>query len=56
MTIKSDGSYHYKIIDEVLYETSTGTLIKDRDHFVVITQNGIYQVLPASVSYLQAHV
>lgn len=56
MTIKADGSYHYKIIDEVLYETSTGTLIKDRDHFVVITQNGIYQVLPASVSYLQAHV
>lgn len=56
MTIKSDGSYHYKIIDETVFETTTGTLIKDHDHFVVISQHGIYQVLPASVSYLQANV
>lgn len=56
MTIKADGSYQYKIIDEIDFDTSTGTLIKDAEHFMVISQQGIYQVLPASVTYLQAHV
>ncbi len=56
MTIKSDGSYQYKIIDEIDYDSSTGTLIKDGDHFMVISQEGIYQVLPASVTYLQARI
>lgn len=56
MTIKADGSYQYKIIDEIDYDTATGTLIKDGEHFVVISQQGIYNVLPASVTYLQARV
>jgi len=56
MTIKADGSYQYKIINEVEYDTTTGTLIKDAEHFMVISQQGIYQVLPASVTYLQAHI
>lgn len=56
VTIKADGSYQYKIIDEIDFDTTTGTLIKDAEHFMVISQQGIYQVLPASVTYLQAHV
>lgn len=56
VTIKSDGSYQYKIIDEIEFDTTTGTLIKDAEHFMIISQQGIYQVLPASVTYLQAHV
>ncbi len=56
VTIKSDGSYQYKIIDEIDYISTTGTLIKDGDHFVVISQNGIYQVIPAAVTYIQARV
>jgi len=56
MTIKADGSYQYKIIDEIDYISTTGTLIKDGDHFVVISQNGIYQVIPAAVTYIQARV
>jgi len=56
MTIKADGSYQYKIINEVEYDTTTGTLIKDAEHFMVISQQGIYQVLPASVTYLHAHI
>lgn len=56
VTIKADGSYQYKIIDEIDYISTTGTLIKDGDHFVVISQNGIYQVIPAAVTYIQAHV
>jgi hypothetical protein len=56
VTIKADGSFQYKIIDEVDYESTTGTLIRDGDHFVVISQSGIYQVIPASVTYIQARV
>ena len=56
VTIKGDGSFQYKIIEEIDFETTTGTLIKDGDHFVVISQWGIYQVIPASVTYLQARV
>jgi len=56
MTIKADGSYQYKIIDEIDFDTTTGTLIKEADTFIIISQQGIYQVLPASVTYLQAHV
>lgn len=56
MTIKADGSYQYKIINEVDYDTTTGTLIKDGEHFMVISQQGIYQVLPASVTFLHAHI
>jgi hypothetical protein len=56
MTIKSDGSYQYKIIDEIDFDTTTGTLIKEAERFMVISQQGIYQVLPASVTYLQARV
>jgi hypothetical protein len=56
MTIKGDGSYQYKIINEVKYDTTTGTLIKDSEQFMVISQQGIYQVLPASVTFLHAHI
>lgn len=56
MTIKADGSYQYKIINEIEYDTTTGTLIKDAEHFMVISQQGIYQVLPASVTFLHAHI
>jgi hypothetical protein len=56
VTIKADGTYQYKIIDEIDYISTTGTLIKDGDHFVVISQNGIYQVIPASVTYIQARI
>jgi hypothetical protein len=56
MTIKGDGSYQYKIINEVEFDTTTGTLIKDSEHFMVISQQGIYQVLPASVTFLHAHI
>ncbi len=56
VTIKGDGSFQYKIIDEIPYDTTTGTIIKDGDHFVIICQSGIYQVIPASVTYLQARV
>lgn len=56
VTIKADGSYQYKIIEEIPFDTSTGTLIKDGDQFMIISQWGIYQVLPASVTYLQARV
>lgn len=38
MTIKADGSYQYKIINEVEFDTTTGTLIKDGEHFMVISQ------------------
>lgn len=55
-TIKADGSFQYKIIDEIDFDMMTGTLIKDGDRFVVITQGGIYQVIPASVTYLQAKI
>lgn len=55
-TIKADGSFQYKIIHEVDYVSTTGTLIKDGDHFFVISQSGIYQVIPASVTYIQARV
>lgn len=55
-TIKADGTFQYKIIDEIEHITTTGTLIRDGDHFVVISQNGIYQVLPAAVTYLQAKI
>lgn len=56
VTIKGDGSFQYKIIEEIPFEMTTGTLIKDGDHFVIISQSGIYQVIPASVTYLQARV
>jgi hypothetical protein len=56
VTIKGDGTYQYKIIDEIDYVSTTGTLIKDGDHFVVISQNGIYQVIPAAVTYIHARV
>lgn len=39
VTIKGDGSYQYKIIEEIEYVSMTGTLIKDGDHFVIISQN-----------------
>lgn len=56
VTIKTDGTYQYKIINEISYMSTTGTLIKDGDHFVVISQSGIYQVLPASVTFIHAHI
>jgi hypothetical protein len=56
VTIKADGTYQYKIIDVIDYISTTGTLIKDGDHFVVISQNGIYQVIPAAVTYIHARV
>lgn len=56
MTLKPDGSYQYKIINEIDFETSAGTLIKDGEHFVVISQKGIFRVLPAAITYLQAHI
>lgn len=56
VTIKSDGTFQYKILTEIPFDTTTGTLIKDGDHFVVITQGGLYQVIPASVTYLQARI
>lgn len=55
-TIKSDGSLQYKIIKEVPYITSTGTLIRDEDKFVVISHGTLYQILPAAVTYVQARV
>ncbi len=55
-TIKADGSFQYKIIDEIDFDMMTGTLIKDGDRFTVITQSGLYQVIPASVTYLQAKI
>lgn len=56
VTIKSDGSFQYKILEEIPHITTTGTLIRDGDHFVIISQGGIYQVIPASVTYLQAKI
>ena len=56
VTIKADGTYQYKIIDVIDHISTTGTLIKDGDHFVVISQNGIYQVIPAAVTYIHARV
>ncbi len=56
VTIKADGSFQYKIIDQIDFDMMTGTLIKDGDKFTVITQSGLYQVIPASVTYLQAKI
>jgi hypothetical protein len=55
-TIKPDGSFQYKIIEEIESDTTTGTLIREGERFMVISQDGIYQVLPASVTFLQARV
>ncbi len=55
-TIKSDGSLQYKIIKEGEFITSTGTIIRDGDHFVVVSQDGMYQLLPAAVTYIRARV
>ena len=55
-TIKGDGSLQYKIIKEGAFITSTGTIIRDGDHFIVVSQDGMYQLLPASVTYIQAKV
>ncbi len=55
-TIKSDGSLQYKIIKEGAFITSTGTIIRDGDHFIVVSQDGMYQLLPASVTYIRARV
>jgi hypothetical protein len=35
---------------------STGTIIRDGDHFIVVSQDGMYQLLPAAVTYIQAKV
>jgi hypothetical protein len=55
-TIKADGALQYKIIKEVDFVTSTGTIIRDGDHFVVVSQDGMYQLLPAAVTYIRARV
>lgn len=55
-TIKSDGSLQYKIIKEGAFITSTGTIIRDGDHFIVVSQDGMYQLLPAAVTYIRARV
>jgi hypothetical protein len=55
-TIKSDGSFQYKIIKEGAFSTSTGTIIRDGDHFIVVSQDGMYQLLPAAVTYIRARV
>ncbi len=55
-TIKADGSLQYKIIKEGVFVTSTGTIIRDGDHFIVVSQDGMYQLLPAAVTYIRARV
>ncbi len=46
----------YKIIKEGAFLASTGTIIRDGDHFVVVSQDGMYQLLPAAVTYIRARV
>lgn len=55
-TIKADGTFQYKIIKEGAFTTSTGTIIRDGDHFIVVSQDGMYQLLPAAVTYIRARV
>jgi len=55
-TIKWDGSLQYKIIKEGAFTNSTGTIIRDGNHFIVVSQDGMYQLLPAAVTYIQAKV
>lgn len=55
-TIKSDGNLQYKIIKEGEYIHGTGTIIRDGDHFVVVSRDGMYRLLPAAVTYIRARV
>ncbi len=55
-TIKADGALQYKIIKEGAFTNSTGTIIRDGDHFIVVSQDGMYQLLPAAVTYIRARV
>ncbi len=54
--IKTDGTLQYKIIKEGAFIASTGTIIRDGDHFVVVSQDGMYRLLPAAVTYIRARV
>lgn len=54
--IKADGSFQYKIIKEGDFVTSTGTIIRDAERFVVVSQDGMYQLLPAAVTFIRARV
>ena len=55
-TIWADGRIVYKIIDEIPYETLTGTIIKDKDRFQILANGKVYNVLMASITYYKWNV
>jgi len=55
LSIKPDGAYVYKILEEVPRRIVVGDLILDGNQYKILTDDGAYKILYASVTFMRAN-
>ena len=53
LTIKNDGAYIYKILEEVERKTALGVIIVEGNTYKILVKDVSYKILPASISFMK---